>query len=322
MLEIVFAEYGNKDVTAIVKSKVVNGETINITAGNILFGDPQPFTHKYLSVDYKLNGTEYHSIFNEEDKFVIEGKVDYIPISCKCITYGRVEFLEESIESFLRQEYAGDYELVIINDYPLQKLHFDHPKIRIYNLDFTFNTIGEKENFAISSCKYDNIAVWDDDDLAMPNHLSNINKFFPNYDLIHWKGVAFISKKIASIHSLGNSGIIYSRNIWQRVGGHAFENAGYDTTFVQKVKKAGGRIGVGTPSDEEVSWFYTWGNGSYHMSGLGADDGKRPNVITRHSDHIENLRRKGLIPIGDIELRPNWKQPYDKMLKEYCNGNH
>jgi len=79
------------------------------------------------------------------------------PISCKCITYGRVEHLEESLESFLRQDYAGDHELVIVNDYPRQRLHFDHPRVRIINLDFTFETIGEKENFAVSACRYDTV---------------------------------------------------------------------------------------------------------------------------------------------------------------------
>ena len=41
--------------------------------------------------------------------------ITYPFISCKCITYGRVEFLEESIESFLRQEYLGKKELIIKN---------------------------------------------------------------------------------------------------------------------------------------------------------------------------------------------------------------
>lgn len=319
MLEILHAEYGGKDVTQILASKITDG-TIDVPVSNTLFGDPKPFVQKYLNVTYTLNGTEYKTVFTEGDTFCITGKVEFLPISAKCITYGRVEFLEESLESFLRQEYPGEYELVIVNDYPLQKLHFDHPRVRIYNMDFTFNTIGEKENFAVSACKYDTIAVWDDDDFAMPNHMQNINKFFPFHDLMHWHGVAFVSGKIASIHTLGNSGIIYNKDIWRRVHGHAFENAGYDMTFVNNVKKIGGRIGVGVMPDNEVSWFYTWGGGSYHMSGLGGEDGIRPNVIIRHSEHIENLRKKGKIPTGDIELKPRFKQNYTQMLKEYCHA--
>ena len=52
-------------------------------------------------------------------------------------TYGRADMVEEALYSFLNQEYEGESELVIVNDYPLQKLIFDHPKVRIINLDKT-----------------------------------------------------------------------------------------------------------------------------------------------------------------------------------------
>jgi glycosyltransferase involved in cell wall biosynthesis len=241
-----------------------------------------------------------------------------IGISCKCITYGRVEYIEESIESFLRQEYDGDSELVIVNDYPLQKLHYEHPKIRIYNLDKTFNTIGEKENFAVSLCKYDTIAVWDDDDMALPNHLQNINKYFPGHDLLHWnKGILLVFNKIESLGCLGNSGIVYSKQIWEKVGKHELENAGYDMTFVIKIQNSGGRVARVLPPDNEVSWIYTWGGGSYHMSGQGTDTPDRENVIQRHTKYIEDLRRQGKIPTGDIYLNPHWKADYSDMLKKY-----
>ena len=62
-------------------------------------------------------------------------------ISAKCITYGRTHFLEESIYSFLIQNYAGPKEMIIINDYPLQTLVFDHPEVKIINVQETFPTI-------------------------------------------------------------------------------------------------------------------------------------------------------------------------------------
>jgi hypothetical protein len=64
------------------------------------------------------------------------------------MTYGRIDLLEESLYSFLNQNYEGDSELVIVNDYPLQNIIFDHPKVRIYNINHTFETIGDKENFS------------------------------------------------------------------------------------------------------------------------------------------------------------------------------
>lgn len=244
-------------------------------------------------------------------------------ISAKCITYGRVDLLEESIYSFINQDYPGKKEMIIVNDYPLQKLEFNHPDVKIYNLDYTFDTIGAKENFAVSKCSADIIAVWDDDDIAMPNHLTNIAKYFKNNtDLLQWhRGVLFDEPKITAITGLGNSGIVYSKAIWKKLGGHPLENAGYDMTFVLKIKATSRNIVIAAPPDNEVSWFYMWGHRSYHMSGEGTDTPNKQNVIIRHSAHIENLRQKGLIPTGNIILNPHWNKDYKLMLEDFVSKN-
>jgi len=235
------------------------------------------------------------------------------------ITYGRVEFLEESLHSFLLQDYAGEKELVIVNDYPLQKLIFDHPQVRIYNLDKTFETIGEKENYATELCKGDIICQWDDDDVAMPWHLRNVEKYFvEESDLLHWeRGVFFNNSAISSISGLGNSGIVFSKKIWRQLGGHPIENAGYDMTFVIKIKNISRNIILASPPDNEVSWFYMWGGRGYHMSGMGTDTNDKENVIKRHSNHVESLRKQGKIPTGEIQLNPSWKRDYEKMLSDF-----
>ena len=109
-------------------------------------------------------------------------------ISCKCITYGRVNFLEESLYSFLNQDYPGKKELIIVNDYPLQTLVFEHPDVKIYNLDYTFNTIGENglqlsvrpsKSFAVSKSRISVLV-----DSSCPN-LINIgpkdSRYFANF---------------------------------------------------------------------------------------------------------------------------------------------
>lgn len=251
---------------------------------------------------------------------------EYPFISCKCITYGRVNTLEESIYSFINQDYPGKKELVIINDYPLQKLEFDHPEVKIINLDYTFSTIGEKENFAVEQCSANIIAVWDDDDLALPNHLRNIAKYFKeDYVLLHWnRGVLFNNPDVADITGLGNSGIVYSKDAWKKVGGHPLENAGYDMTFVLKLKNEYPHFWTAaSPPDDEVSWIYYWGNRSYHMSGQGSDTGQdRPNIIERHSEYIENQRQLGNIPTGNIKLNPKWEFDYIKKVKDFIKNQN
>jgi hypothetical protein len=249
--------------------------------------------------------------------------MEYPFISCKCITYGRVDTLEEAIQSFLLQEYPGKKELIIVNDYPLQKLVYDHPEIKIYNMDETFPTIGDKENYAINLCSGDLIAVWDDDDVALSNHLSNIAKFWkPDTNLLHWQnGVFYNEPKITELMALGNSGIVYSKRAWEEIGRSPIENAGGDMTLVVALHNLGReKVVLADPPNEECSWFYMWGGRGYHQSGLGTDTADRPNVIQRHSDYVENLRRKGQIPTGDVHLKPHWNKDYAQMLKDYING--
>src|SRR5688572_18590035 len=107
-------------------------------------------------------------------------------ISWRIPTYGRVSTLEETLFSFLQQT-DEDTECVIVNDYSLQTLIFEHPRVRIFNLKETFHTIGDKENFTIEQCKGNIIAVTDDDDVYMPNHNANIRKHFtPETNVLHW----------------------------------------------------------------------------------------------------------------------------------------
>lgn len=239
-------------------------------------------------------------------------------ISCKMITYGRVDMLEESLYSFLQQDYSSPKELIIVNDYPLQTLVFDHPEVKIVNLDKTFNTIGEKENFATELCNGDVICQWDDDDVALPNHLSNVaEQFTDDVNILHWKtGVYYNEPNITEVGWIGNSGIVFRKSAWKAVGGHPVENAGYDMTFVQTLHKHGG-MKIAEMPEEKASWFYMWAGRGYHMSGQGHDVPGKANVIQRHSLHIENLRSVGKIPTGDVVLKPHWNKDYTQLLKDF-----
>lgn len=244
-------------------------------------------------------------------------------ISCKCITYGRVDFLEESLYSFVNQTYAGPKEMIIVNDYPLQKLKFNHPDVKMYNLDETFATIGEKENYATKLCNGEIICQWDDDDVAMPNHLDNVYKHFKdNVNILHWKtGIFYNEPNITSITWIGNSGIVFRKSAWEAIGGHPIENAGYDMTFIERLHKFGGRLFVDMPK-HEASWMYMWGGRGYHMSGQGHDKPGKMNVIQRHSAHVEAERVKGNIPTGEVELVPKWKSDYKQMLANFIKHKH
>ncbi|MBV7332940.1 glycosyltransferase [Chloroflexi bacterium TSY] len=87
------------------------------------------------------------------------------PVSCICPTYGRVALLEEAIYSFLRQDYPGEKELIVLNDFAEQTLEFDHPEVRIVNLPKRFHSVGEKYKAAAALATHDLVFVWHDDDI-------------------------------------------------------------------------------------------------------------------------------------------------------------
>jgi hypothetical protein len=152
----------------------------------------------------------------------------------------------------------------------------------------------------------------------MSNHLQNIAKFWKDdTNIIHWEtGVFYNEPSITSISGIGNSGIVYSKDVWERIGKSPLENAGGDMTLVNKIHALGGVVNATMPK-EEASWFYMWGGRGYHQSGQGTDDGSRPNIIQRHSAHIEQLRAQGKIPTGEVQLIPRWKKNYAKMLSDF-----
>jgi hypothetical protein len=248
-------------------------------------------------------------------------------ISAKCITYGRVDTLVETLHSFIIQDYPQDRcELIIVNDYPLQHLVYDlQPNIRIFNLKETFPIIGDKENFAIEKCQGELISVFDDDDIALSNHFSNIAEFWEeDTNLLHWnKGVFYNEPGITGVQPIGNSGIVYSKDAWEKIGRSPIQNAGGDMTLTVAITNLdSSKVVYASPEDKNASWFYRWFMPSaqtYHQSGQGTDVEGERSIIERHSEHIERLRSEGTIPTGEIVLEPAWKNDYAKMLKEFVN---
>src|SRR6185437_12376322 len=89
-------------------------------------------------------------------------------VSCLCLTYGRPRLLEESVESFLRQDWPGPKELVILNDHPEQPIVFEHPEVFVCNVGRRLRSLGEKRNLSVALARHDNLLVWDDDDIYLP----------------------------------------------------------------------------------------------------------------------------------------------------------
>lgn len=146
-------------------------------------------------------------------------------ISCIMPTYGRPEFVHESLAMFLAQDYENK-ELLIVNDCPRQEFQCDLPQVRIINCDQRYQSLGEKRNFAISQAQGDWLAVWDDDDIYLPWRLSfsmqEILEFeTPLYrPLTYWAywGQQQLHENQATPGWISHPLMIFHRELWEKSG--------------------------------------------------------------------------------------------------------
>jgi len=239
-----------------------------------------------------------------------------------CPTFARPrQIVEEAVYSFLNQDYAGEKELLILNDFDRQKIVFEHPQVRVVNVGSRFHSVGEKRNAAAALCRHDLLAVWDDDDIYLPHRLSfsvsrydERKRFFkPSQALILEHG-AIRGPKTALFHGGG----LWHRGLFDEVGGYAHMGSGQDREIEARFEKV-----IGAAKDyhaiqpHEIFYLYRWwGTQSYHLSSFGKDCAGRPGHDKVWEYALGQLER-GKIESGDIVLQPHWCADYSRMVKNY-----
>lgn len=250
------------------------------------------------------------------------GELRNPPVSCICLTYGRPEVLEEAIYSFLQQEYAGRKELIVLNDYVGQTLHFDHPEVRVFNLPVRLHTVGEKMNAAVALASHDLLFVWDDDDIYLPHRLSfSVEHFDPQKGFFKPRTALVLDngELRGPAHYLFHVGSCYSRKRFDAVGGYAHEGTGYDLLFEKRLEAHfPGSTATYEIRPEEIYYLYRWGGtGSYHMSQFGALKQGENVGHNEVESFVQQRASRGEIPLGDIPLQPSWKVDYRQLASSY-----
>lgn len=244
-------------------------------------------------------------------------------VSCMCLTFARPRrILEEAVHSFLSQDYPGPKELVILNDFNAQSVRFDHPQVTVINVPSRFRTVGEKRNAAAALCRYDLLAVWDDDDVYLPHRLSfsvarydKGKRFFkPSRAFVLNNGVVTGPKA-----NLFHSGGMWHRSLFDDVGGYRHMGSGQDMDIEIRFEKI---IGRGKNYDEikpsEIFYLYRWGGTqSYHLSAFGPD---RAGVSgnDRVMAYVQQHLRQGKLQLGEVRLSPCWSVDYSRLVREYA----
>ena len=241
----------------------------------------------------------------------------YPPVSCICLTYGRPHLLAEAIQSFLLQEYPGEKELIVLNDFDRQQLDFEHPEVHVLNVSLRFRSVGEKYNSAVALASHDLIFVWDDDDIYLPHRLAfsverfdSRKGFFKPNRAWFWNNGQLSGPEANVFHG----GSCWSRQLFTSVRGYAAMDNGSDQEI--EARFAAVRPGSTEPYDirpEEIYYLYRWGGTeSFHVSGFGNGDSRR--AVT---DFVTEQVRLGRVPVGEVRLDPNWKVDYVALVREY-----
>ena len=241
-----------------------------------------------------------------------------IMLSCVCVTYGRVQHLQEMIECYLRQEpIRMDTELVIVNTMPEQTLVYDPgpdccgPSVRVINLDKRPKTLGAARNFAIGHSIGEWISVWDDDDIYYPEFLRHHVDAIDDARDSRWAKLArsyYMNdfQIVSEIDTTIQAGL-FDRKLW-RENQYPAMNHGEDREFWQKIR--GISFGtVYTPKDPRLAFGYGWQNQVHHISGReGKDYDRLYEVWGVKQAH------------GDIQLQPGWRHDYVAAREEWIRS--
>lgn len=227
--------------------------------------------------------------------------------SCLCLTYGRSPLLEEAIESFIRQQWDGAKELIVLNDHPEQELLCDYSEVRIFNLKSRLPTLGEKRNFSVSLARYDQLLIWDDDDIHLPWRIAETmsalteSQFFKCRQLWIWEHDAIYHHVLPQEEWFhGTSG--YSRALFEEVGGYLPMNTGEDVDFEIRLKASGGVgkfLGLSELPLERLYYVYRVTHGHYHTTGC--------TDLSRIEPDIKR---------GKLQLEPHWERDYCKGVEQ------
>jgi len=228
-----------------------------------------------------------------------------------CPTYGRVGLLEESIQSFLNQAYAGPMELIVVNDLPEQTLHYPDcpPNVRLINLTERCQNLGHKRNVVAEHCTGDLIMTWSDDDIHLPERIhNNVAAYAPGRYVTEGRYVFLHGEHSKPVpHRMFGPFLMARQDFWDLGGIPAADN-GEDVLFLERVQA---RLEVVEAA--ETNYLYRWDTGRFHAS----HQDKKANAWQTYRDLVMQTLRSGQEPVGTVTLTPNWKQDYVSLAASY-----
>ncbi len=227
-------------------------------------------------------------------------------VSCICLTFGRPSHLEEAIGSFLRQDYSGESELIVVNDFPGQELVYRaDARVVVINHPTRFSSLGAKRNFAVSFAGGSLMLNWDDDDISLPARIrraaeafqSGLHFFRPSWSWI------LCGEKAPELRfrRISWPQCAFSLDVFHRAGGYPDAASGEDRLFAERLAAAGCATDFTPCGPADALLVYRMLPGNPHASGISL--GKYT-----YADIQKKLQPDA--PQGRIELQPGWRRDY------------
>jgi len=217
-------------------------------------------------------------------------------------TYKRRALLEEAIYSFLLQAEPST-EMVIINDAPTVWYDYYHPRIKIYNLDERFSSLGKKLEYGFSECRYPYVYRLDDDDLLAPNALRTVMQDIhanPGFDIYRTdKNYFFENNQFVDIGGSLNNGNVYAKPYLERI---TFPDISYGEDAAITWEQNGSTY----LATHAPTMCYRWGMATYHLS--------HGDYNSKNTELLATADERGDHEVGYIKLTPQFRQDYWAML--------
>ncbi len=244
-------------------------------------------------------------------------------ISILIATYARSGLVVEAIESFARQTWTDDKELVILNDCQEQQLSCNVPGVRIINHPSVIEHYHAKRNKLLEEARFPWLALWDDDDVYMPEFL-----------------VSVYQKLQAGDKATRTSRIMRARGAPGKELTSILHGDQYHTAIINtdEFRAVGGFPATETTDSDMVKQLvrYRFFHGRHHH----IPDTIRPQMVYRVSDERTQMEgngngsringkefrrrqneqvRGGFEPSGAVELIPSWSCDWSAFVTSHWN---
>jgi glycosyltransferase involved in cell wall biosynthesis len=231
-------------------------------------------------------------------------------VSCQCLTFGRPGLLAEAVECFLRQDYPGPKELVVVNDQAGVILKIDAPDVRVFNLKKRVATVGGKRNFAAEKSTGEILMPWDDDDIHLPWRISITIAEMTNHHYFKAKRFWCLTDRKFKLERPGGGAPsmgAWSFDLFRRAGRYPEIQSGQDTEHQKAITRvAPDVLDIRYLPDDRVYYLYRWASGCWHLSGWGRGE----TGFNRAAARAERDVRAGV-----HRVKPFWATDYVSVVR-------